>query len=173
MGEPKKSISLRFPLDPVPKDRHRSVVIRGRRGPSVRSYSTRRNEVFERDVKRLARFQMPRPLVGPLRVFIIFTLPVPKPGRPGCRLALPAVAPDIDNLIKSLFDGLNRVAWKDDAQVVQVHAQKVYAEKGKRGEIFVIIEPIKDSLVAISGIEPVSEMGFKGNRRKTDKKKGD
>lgn len=33
-----------------------------------------------------------------------------------------------DNIIKIICDGLNGIAWKDDAQVVEVSATKTYAE---------------------------------------------
>lgn len=32
--------------------------------------------------------------------------------------------PDIDNLIKSILDGLNGIAWEDDKQVIEVKAQR-------------------------------------------------
>ena len=32
--------------------------------------------------------------------------------------------PDLDNIVKSVKDGLNRVAWLDDAQVINVAASK-------------------------------------------------
>ena len=35
-------------------------------------------------------------------------------GRPG----------DLDNIIKSIQDGLNGIAWKDDCQVVEIHAKR-------------------------------------------------
>ena len=35
--------------------------------------------------------------------------------------------PDLDNVIKSVKDGLNRVAWLDDRQVVELSATKRYA----------------------------------------------
>lgn len=36
--------------------------------------------------------------------------------------------PDIDNIAKIVLDGLNGVAYIDDAQVVSVHAMKLYSE---------------------------------------------
>lgn len=37
--------------------------------------------------------------------------------------------PDIDNLIKGLFDSLNKVAWADDNQVFQItNVKKVYSD---------------------------------------------
>jgi len=35
--------------------------------------------------------------------------------------------PDIDNLIKSVMDSLNGIAFKDDSQVVMIQARKQYA----------------------------------------------
>lgn len=39
----------------------------------------------------------------------------------------PTTKPDIDNVEKAIFDGLNNVAWKDDVQVVSVTKAKRYA----------------------------------------------
>lgn len=38
----------------------------------------------------------------------------------------PAVKPDIDKLSRAVLDALTRVLWRDDAQVVQKFASKVY-----------------------------------------------
>ena len=47
--------------------------------------------------------------------------------------------PDVDNLIKSIKDALNGIAYKDDSQVVSVFARKQYAD---REGIFIEIEEI-------------------------------
>ena len=36
---------------------------------------------------------------------------------------------DLDNLVKSVLDGLNRVAFKDDRQVCVIEAEKKFAEQ--------------------------------------------
>lgn len=41
----------------------------------------------------------------------------------------PNKKPDIDNIIKSIADSLNGIAYKDDAQVVEVIAKKFYSNK--------------------------------------------
>jgi Holliday junction resolvase RusA-like endonuclease len=41
-----------------------------------------------------------------------------------------AFKPDIDNVLKSVLDALNGVAWVDDAQVVNVHAFKLDRMRG-------------------------------------------
>jgi Holliday junction resolvase RusA-like endonuclease len=40
---------------------------------------------------------------------------------------LPTKTPDIDNLLKTVLDGLNGVAFRDDAQVCEIRATKRYA----------------------------------------------
>lgn len=40
----------------------------------------------------------------------------------------PCKKPDIDNVCKIIFDALNGIAYKDDTQIVQLHATKFYAE---------------------------------------------
>jgi Holliday junction resolvase RusA-like endonuclease len=41
---------------------------------------------------------------------------------------LPTKRPDVDNVAKIILDGLNKVAWDDDTQVVELHIKKGYAE---------------------------------------------
>ena len=41
---------------------------------------------------------------------------------------LPEKRPDIDNVVKSAMDGLQGVAYKDDAKVVRISAAKLYSE---------------------------------------------
>ncbi len=40
----------------------------------------------------------------------------------------PTAKPDMDNVIKGLFDACNEIVWKDDKQVVQLIVTKRYAE---------------------------------------------
>lgn len=47
----------------------------------------------------------------------------------------PAKKPDADNIIKSICDALNNVAYKDDAQVVEVQLRKFYSDE-PRVEVF-------------------------------------
>lgn len=43
----------------------------------------------------------------------------------------PVTKPDIDNCCKSILDGLNKVAFKDDNQIVELHCYKYYGEEPK------------------------------------------
>jgi len=42
---------------------------------------------------------------------------------------LPTKKPDLDNIAKTILDGLNAYAYHDDAQVVKLSMEKVYGEK--------------------------------------------
>lgn len=45
--------------------------------------------------------------------------------------------PDIDNLIKAILDGLNKIAWEDDRQVVKVTAWRfsTLSKEKERAEV--------------------------------------
>lgn len=52
---------------------------------------------------------------------------------------LPITKPDLDNCIKSILDGLNKVAFNDDKQIVELSCRKFYGEEAKT---IVIIEEV-------------------------------
>ncbi|MBS5952560.1 MAG: RusA family crossover junction endodeoxyribonuclease [Paraclostridium bifermentans] len=41
----------------------------------------------------------------------------------------PTKKPDLDNVIKAIADSLNGIAYKDDAQIVEVVSKKFYSER--------------------------------------------
>lgn len=112
-------IKMRMSLNPIPKGRPR--VARGR------VYTPAATRAFENAVKTMARHHARlnnlEPLDGPLEVMVMFNLK--KPG--SVRRSEPFVKPDLDNLVKGLFDGLNGVFWQDDAQIVMLSCRKFYA----------------------------------------------
>lgn len=67
------------------------------------------------------------PLDGPLAVRIEFVMPRPS----GCpKRTTPAAVkrPDVDKLARAVLDALSAVVWRDDSQVVDLHASKRLAE---------------------------------------------
>lgn len=74
------------------------------------------------------------PFDGAVDVAVLVHLTPPASTSKGRRAAmlsgaeLPAKRPDLDNVVKAVLDGLNTVAFRDDAQVVSLKAQKGYAE---------------------------------------------
>ena len=71
-------------------------------------------------------------LTGALGVEIWFTMPIPKSWSKKKKVA--AVGeyhvkkPDADNLVKGIFDSLNKIVWQDDNQVAKVTAINLYGE---------------------------------------------
>jgi len=41
----------------------------------------------------------------------------------------PTVPPDLDKLIRAVLDGLTAIAYKDDAQVTEIRAVKIYGDR--------------------------------------------
>lgn len=40
----------------------------------------------------------------------------------------PSKKPDIDNILKSVFDSLNKIAFYDDTQIIEINASKYYSD---------------------------------------------
>ena len=124
------SVTIHVDVNPVPKGRPRFSKV----GGFVRSYTPKKTSDYEAQVKAIAQQAMTRePLETPLAAFLYFRLPIPK-SYPKKRITAclagserPIKKPDLDNLAKSVLDGLNGVVWKDDSQIVSLHVTKVYA----------------------------------------------
>ena len=59
---------------------------------------------------------------SPIDITMVFIIARPK----SVKRASPTVAPDLDKLIRGVLDALTGIAYTDDAQVVSIHAHKVY-----------------------------------------------
>jgi len=123
------SVIFHVDLDPVPKGRPRFSKV----GGFVRSYTPKKTSDYEASVREAAQQAMTRePLETPLAAFLYFRLPIPKSYSKkriaACLSGLerPTKKPDLDNLAKSVLDGLNGVVYKDDSQLVSLHIIKVY-----------------------------------------------
>lgn len=51
----------------------------------------------------------------------------------------PTKKPDIDNVLKSIFDALNKVAFNDDTQIVEIQCAKYYSNEPR---VEIVIEEI-------------------------------
>lgn len=76
-------------------------------------------------------------------VHIYKALPTSKPKRVERERNL--TKPDIDNVLKAVLDGLNGVAYEDDAQVVEVSVTKHDRVRRAGDSIRFSVEPIEDS----------------------------
>ena len=62
-------------------------------------------------------------LKGAVKLDLVFVFKKAKT----CKKTLHTQRPDIDNLQKSILDGLNKVAFVDDCQVIELNSKKVFA----------------------------------------------
>ncbi len=74
----------------------------------------------------------------------------------------PSEKPDVDNYIKDIKDGLNKVLWQDDSQMVDLHVSKFYSEKPR-------IE-IKVTPIILGGGTIMSFIDFKAIVKKVNMK---
>ena len=105
-------LEFEFPGEPVAKQRPR-VTRGGASGP--RTYTPNKTLIAERQVAWTFRHFYPSVLVDDdhdFKVTLEFYI--------GSKRRI-----DIDNLVKTILDGLNGVVWKDDSQVTDLRAQKV------------------------------------------------
>lgn len=69
---------------------------------------------------------------GALEVRITFFMPIPKSWsnvkKADALWKYHTKKPDADNMVKGVFDALNKIAWNDDNQVAKVTATKVYGD---------------------------------------------
>ena len=99
---------------------------------TVTPKSTRNYEALVRDAYTVAGGKF----LGDAPIFMTVTAyyRIPKSVRKSVREQMisgsirPTVTPDLDNCVKSICDGLNGIAYKDDRQVVACVISKMYGE---------------------------------------------
>ena len=62
------------------------------------------------------------PKEGAIEMWLVFIMPRPKT----VKRPYPTVPPDLDKLIRGVLDALTGICYIDDAQVVEIHAHKIY-----------------------------------------------
>lgn len=123
----------------------RAFVPKGRSWPVVVHEKGRELESWRSLVAGEARRVAPsEPWAGPVSLDVVFLLPRPGghygSGRNAERLRpaaplLPACKPDLDKLLRGIGDALRGVLYRDDAQLVDVRARKVYGVPGAAIEV--------------------------------------
>lgn len=113
-------IRFEIPGEPVPKARPRVV--------NGHAFTPEKTKAYEQLVATQYRAAGGTVHGGPVAVTIAAWYQMPKSWPKYKRTdmkGLPRTSkPDMDNVIKSILDGLNKVAWEDDAQVYKIHAVK-------------------------------------------------
>lgn len=89
-----------------------------------------------------------KPLEEALKVKIFAYYEIPRSKSKKIKLAMlndkirPTIKPDTDNIAKSILDSLNKIAYADDKQVVDLQVKKLYADKPC---VYVVIEEINNT----------------------------
>jgi len=121
------NISLTIPGPPVGKQRAR--VCR-----SGHAFTPAKTVNYEALVKQTFAAKYPDfvPMPGPVRMILsIYLMPSKKTQRKlkeGIRV-YPTIKPDISNVLKSIEDALNGLAYVDDKQIISVYAEKKYSQR--------------------------------------------
>lgn len=128
----------------VPKGHTRPIITSD--NPDLKSW---RQLVKERANDSLA--QLPASerdlLADGVRVSIAFYLPRPKTLPK--RYTAHTKKPDVDKLVRAVFDALSQTVFRDDAQVCELITAKYYAHEGEAPHVDVRVE-------ATAAIDPVS-----------------
>ena len=130
-------ISIMFTVygEPVAKGRPRFST----RGKFPVAYTPEKTKAYEFEVGMMALAAMggTKPLEGALEAFIYITYAVPesysKKRLEACLSGLEkhTKKPDLDNVIKSVIDGMDKIVFDNDSQITSIHATKVYGEVAK------------------------------------------
>lgn len=126
-GGARSAITVTIDGDPVAKGRPRVT----RAGIAFTPAKTR---AFEAHARMAAQIAMDGrdPIEGPVAVVVVAVMPIPMSySRKKAEAALagatrPAKRPDIENVAKAAFDALNGIVYRDDSQIVEMVARKVY-----------------------------------------------
>jgi len=134
-----------FVIKGIPKVKQRPRFA-SRKGKII-TYTPKTTAHFENLVKLHAEQAFIKPLSGPISLAIRFHLPRPKrmiwKTKP-----MPEVysdkRPDIDNLAKSVIDGLNGIVFVDDGQIADLHVTKKYHAGNEEPKTIIIVDPVRE-----------------------------
>jgi len=128
-----KVINLFVAGVPQPKGSSRAFMAHGRPIITSTNKNLKSWEGIVRNALGMASVDL---IKGPVTVSLWFTLPQPqtraaKPrsADPRKRIPVPDTKPDLDKLVRGTLDALNKVAFEDDARVVQLDAFKKYGDR--------------------------------------------
>ena len=122
-----------IPGKPVPTQRVR--VVKGH------AYTPDKTKAFEELVGEKFKESHGKKLAGPVWISITVWYQIPpswtKKRKEEELLKPHTQKPDLDNVVKSILDGLNGKAWADDAQVARITASKYWTDEPTRTVVIV------------------------------------
>lgn len=127
-----RSLAFTVPGEPRGKGRPRIVKIAGH----SRMATDGKTAAYENLVALAAERALDgrEPLEGPLALTVTVRLSPAASASRKARVAMlagdqrPTKKPDLDNVVKAVLDGCNGIAFRDDVLVVQIAAEKRFAE---------------------------------------------
>lgn len=127
-----------YVLNRVPIKRRPRVTVRGGRAMGYTDEKTRADEAAVAAAYKGECYPAPVPVA--VRIDVYRALPKRTPIK--VQAQPDTVRPDVDNIAKAILDGLNGVAYDDDAQVVDLHIVK-HSRTHKSGDsIRFRVEPV-------------------------------
>lgn len=125
-------VKITIPGRPIPKGRPRI----GYSGRKVYLYTPSETEKYEKDIATIGKLVCGHPVTGPVEIEIsVYFNPQAKVFTKSGRRRR-GTMPDLDNCVKSIVDGLNKVAYEDDRQVVRILAERK-CDQVERAEVIV------------------------------------
>lgn len=121
-----RKIEFTVPGEPQGKARHRMT----KKGHAFTPDRTKAYEgwIINNYLDQVGRVE----LQGPLRATIRASFPIPRRKSKAATLdmldgkSLPTKKPDADNIAKVILDSLNKIAYKDDTQIIELLVKKDY-----------------------------------------------
>lgn len=127
-----KSLTVWFPIEPVPKGRPRFTKF-------GKAYTPEKTKKYEKRIADYFREQPQSFKFGkdiPVAVNLVFGMPIPKNTPKSRKNAMiegiikHTKRPDVDNMAKAVLDALSHgLAWEDDSQIVRLSITKEYAKE--------------------------------------------
>ena len=133
--QPAVTVAFVIPGTPVGKGRPKFA----RRGAFTVAYTPEKTASYENLVKVKAEEAMQGRQVIDGAVSVVIALYVTPPASWSLKKQRAALAgeifptskPDVDNVIKGIFDACNEIVWKDDKQACDVRVVKRYAQTAR------------------------------------------
>jgi Holliday junction resolvase RusA-like endonuclease len=129
---------------PIPQGSKSARVVTGKSGKSVAvmtdGFRKKPKELkgwryaIADEARRWLRETNTAPLTGPVAMRVTFYLPRPKSA--SRKVLYPATRPDLDKLVRSVFDSLQGIIYSEDSRIVDIDAKKRFAiDSAPRAEI--------------------------------------
>ena len=127
-----KSLTIWFPIEPMPKERPRFT-------KSGKAYTPKKTQDYEKKIadyfrSHPQRFKFEKDI--PVAVNLVFGMPIPKSTPKSRKEAMfegiikHTKRPDVDNMAKAVLDALSHgIAWEDDSQIVRLTVTKEYTKE--------------------------------------------